>query len=542
MFQSVMSGAIYGINGQLITVEADVSNGFPGFTMVGYLASEVKEARERVLTAIKNTGMAIPPKRIVINMSPADIRKQGTVFDLAIALAMAAAMEKLPAKKLEDTLFIGELGLDGSVPGVRGVLALAMLAKEKHIKKVMVPMENKKEAEAVGGIEVIGIASLSEAIAYLKGKEGESMAEKQAAVQDVTGRSLIFGNSHVTYSAKAEEALLDDAVPENAESAGEALPDFSELLGQELLKRAIELSLAGGHHLLISGPPGIGKSMAAKCIPSVLAPLDDEESMEVTKIHSVAGLMSPGGALMRRRPFRTPHHSASAQSIVGGGHVPVPGEVSLAHRGVLFLDELTEFNRRTIEMLRQPLEDGAVTISRVHGNYRFPARFILVAAMNPCPCGYFPDRTRCRCTQKQVKAYLNRVSMPMLDRFDITIEASPVKFKDIRTKATGMSSAQMRSHIEQARRMQKERFKNHLMTNAQMEGEILKKFCRLNSQAEKFIEAIYKKEEMSTRGYCKLLRTARTAADIEGCDTVGERHIYEAAGYRGFDKKYWGNL
>lgn len=222
--------------------------------------------------------------------------------------------------------------------------------------------------------------------------------------------------------------------------------------------------------------------------------------------------------------------------------MPVPGEVSLAHRGVLFLDELTEFNRRTIEMLRQPLEDGAVTISRVHGNYRFPARFILVAAMNPCPCGYFPDRARCRCTQKQVKAYLNRVSMPMLDRFDITIEASPVKFKDIAVKGTGMSSAQMRGHISQARQMQKERFKNHLMTNAQMEGELLKKFCCLNSQAEKFIETIYKKEEMSTRGYCKLLRTARTAADIEGCDTVCERHIYEAAGYRGFGKKYWGNL
>lgn len=528
MFQSVMSGAVYGINGQLITVEADVSNGFPGFTMVGYLASEVKEAKERVLTAIKNTGMDIPPKRIVINMSPADIRKQGTVFDLSIALAMMAAMGRLPAKRLEDTLVIGELGLNGGVLGVRGILALAMLAKEKHIKKVMVPMENKREAEAVGDIEVIGVSSLLEAVAYLKSSPLKGMVCKDTVGEGTTGGfERNFSESHVTCVTKADD---------------EGVHDFSELLGQEVLKRAIELALAGGHHLLISGPPGVGKSMAAKCIPSVLSPLSDEESMEVTRIHSVAGLVPPGSALMRQRPFRTPHHSASAQSIVGGGHVPVPGEVSLAHRGVLFLDELTEFNRRTIEMLRQPLEDGAVTISRVHGNYRFPARFILVAAMNPCPCGYFPDRARCRCTQKQVKAYLNRVSMPMLDRFDITIEASPVKFKDIAVKGTGMSSAQMRGHISQARQMQKERFKNHLMTNAQMEGELLKKFCCLNSQAEKFIETIYKKEEMSTRGYCKLLRTARTAADIEGCDTVCERHIYEAAGYRGFGKKYWGNL
>lgn len=519
MFKSVMTGAVYGVSGRLITVEADVSNGFPGFTMVGYLASEVREARERVLTAIKNTGMDIPPKRMIVNMSPADIRKQGTVFDLAIALAMMSAMGRLSDAGLSDVMFAGELGLDGTVVGVRGVLSLALLAKEKHIRRLMVPFENKREAEAVAGLEVIGVHTLSEAVCYLK--NGGLLAEeyKQVKVQPEAGVSAYAGS--------------------DGEYAG---CDFSMLMGQERLKRAIELSVAGGHHLLISGPPGVGKSMASKCIPSVLAPLSDEESMEVTKIHSVAGLVPAGGSLVRRRPFRTPHHSASVQSIVGGGHIPVPGEVSLAHRGILFLDELTEFNKRTLEALRQPLEDGTVTISRVYGNYRFPAQFTLVAAMNPCPCGYFPDRTKCRCTQKQIKSYLNRISMPMLDRFDMTIEASPVKYEDIRAVHGGLSSEKMRAHIQRARQMQRARFKNDTMTNSQMNGELLKKFCSPNSRTEKLLEAIYKKEEISTRGYCKLLKTARTAADMEGSARLCERHIYEALGYRTFDERYWGNL
>lgn len=537
MFKSVMTGAVYGVSGRLITVEADVSNGFPGFTMVGYLASEVREAKERVLTAIKNTGMSIPPKRMIVNMSPADIRKQGTVFDLAIALAMMAAMGGVSDRQFDDMMFAGELGLSGAVIGVRGVIALALLAKERHIGRLMVPFENKREAEAVSGIEVIGVHTLSEAVVYLNNgklpKDAGDFAacrEGSMVLPEDTAGSLVLKT--VLSEKGAQTGCDDDSLSY----------DFSMLLGQERLKRAIAISVAGGHHLLISGPPGVGKSLASKCIPSVLSPLSDEESMEVTRIHSVAGLIPAGSALVQKRPFRAPHHSASVQALVGGGHIPVPGEVSLAHRGILFLDELTEFNRQTIEALRQPLEDGAVTISRVQGNYTFPAQFTLVAAINPCPCGYFPDRTKCRCTQKQIKTYLNRLSRPVLDRFDMTIEASPIKYEDMKLSGGGMSSAQLRASIGHARRMQKDRFQNDTMTNARMNGELLKKFCSPDSRTEKFLKTIYKKEDMSTRGYCKLLRTARTAADMDSSDKVLEQHIYEALSYRTFDKSYWGNL
>ncbi len=513
MFKSVISGAVYGVSGRLITVEADVSNGFPAFTMVGYLASEVREAKERVLTAIKNTGTAIPAKRMVVNMAPADIRKQGTAFDLAVALAMLAAMGKLSEKNLKETMVVGELGLQGRVIGVRGVLPLALLAKEKGMKRMIVPIENQQEACAVGDVEVIGVETLSDAVNYL-----------------------------MTGSLLESDALSRNISLEEKDATPSKCHDFSELMGQERLKRAIELAIAGGHHLLMIGPPGIGKSMAAKCIPSILSPLSEAERMEVTRIHSVAGLVRPGSGLVKDRPFRSPHHSASAQSLVGGGRFPMPGEISLAHTGVLFLDELTEFNRRTIEMLRQPLEDGEVTISRVYGNYTFPASFILVAAMNPCPCGYFPDRTKCRCTINQIKSYLNHVSFPILDRFDITIEASPIRYEDMTAKKPGMDSKRMRAHIEKARQMQRRRLKNDLMTNARMDGESLKQFCCLDARTEKLLETIYKKEDMSTRGYCKLLRTARTAADIDGSDMICEHHIYEAAGYRTLDKRYWRNI
>lgn len=509
MFKSVLTGTVDGIDGRLITVEADISNGFPGYTMVGYLSSEVKEAKERVMTAIKNTKLQIPPKKIVVSMSPADIRKQGTVFDLPIAVAVTAAMDMLPQRCLNDVMLAGELSLKGAVVAVKGILPLAVLAREKGIKKFIVPYDNQKEAAAVLGKKAVGVRSLEETLSYLNGNT------------DIEDRE-------VSDSGKRGEALHTT--------------DFSELIGQELLKRCIEIAIAGGHHLLILGPPGVGKSMAAKCIPSVLPPLTEKESLEVTKIYSVAGLVAPETGLMVTRPFRKPHHSSSAQAIIGGGRIPVPGEISLAHRGVLFLDELAEFNKRTIEMLRQPLEDGTVTVSRVHGNYCFPASATLVAAMNPCPCGYFPDRTKCRCTPQQIKNYLGRVSRPLLDRFDMTAEASPIGYEKLTSQNKGMTSAEMYAHIERALKMQYSRFKSRTMTNGRMSTDDIKRYCGMEKVKKSFLEVMYKKEEISTRGYYKILRTARTAADIDGCENIEERHIYEAVCCRGIENKYWKSI
>lgn len=525
MFKSVLAGAIYGVDGRLITVEADISNGFPGYTMVGYLSSEVKEAKERVMTAIKNTKLQIPPQKIVVSMSPADIRKQGTAFDLPIAVAVTAAMDMLPQQCLDDVMLAGELSLKGGVVAVRGILPLAVLAREKRVKKFIVPYDNLKEAEAVLGAKAVGVRSLEETLNYLNGNKS---IENRKSPGLCSISDNISGN--ISYSVSEKEERTASGA------------DFSDLFGQELLKRCIEIAVAGGHHLLILGAPGVGKSMAAKCIPSILPPLTEAESLEVTKIHSVAGLIAPGTGLIHTRPFRSPHHSSSAQAIIGGGRVPVPGEISLAHRGILFLDELAEFNKRTIEMLRQPLEDGAVTVSRVYGNYRFPASATLVAAMNPCPCGYFPDRTKCRCTSKQIRDYLGRVSRPLLDRFDLTAEASPVRYEDLSAQNKGMTSAEMYGHIERAIGMQYSRFKSYTMTNARMSIEDINRCCSMDRVKKSFLEAMYKKEEISTRGYYKILRTARTAADIDGSEQIEERHLYEAVCCRGAEKKYWKSI
>lgn len=509
MYKKVISGAVYGIAGRMITVEADISCGFPSFTMVGYLASEVREARERVMTAVKNSGVSIPAKRIVVNLSPADIRKQGTAYDLPIAVAMMAAMGAVSGRFMSETMIVGELGLEGRVRPVKGILPLALLAKASGIRRMIVPKENAEEAGLAGDLCIFGVESLVEAAVCLN--------DEKAAAKVRTETS-----EKIRSKKEAEEG-----------------PDFSELLGQEVLKRGIEIAAAGGHHLLMIGPPGVGKSLAARCIPSVLPKMGFEESMEVTKIHSVAGQMN-GAGLMTVRPFRAPHHSASVQALIGGGRIPVPGEVSLAHRGVLFLDELAEFGRRTLETLRQPLEDGEVTISRVYGTYKFPARLMLVAAMNPCPCGYYPDKNRCLCTPKQVEGYIGHISRPILDRFDMTIEASPVSYEKLSCSKKGMSSAQMSVRIEAARDIQAKRFGNRMRLNSEMDKAQIQTFCRPDADGSAYLKAIYEAGKISTRGYYKILKVARTAADLDGSEQIRGVHLYEAAGFRSIDQKYWG--
>lgn len=512
MYKKVISGAVYGITGRMITVEADISCGFPSLTMVGYLASEVREARERVMTAVRNSGFQIPAKRIVVNLSPADIRKQGTAFDLPIAAAVMAAMGNIRSRYMSETMIVGELGLQGNVMPVRGILPLALLAKESGLTRMIVPEMNAAEAGLVSGLAVTGVGSLAEAAAVLNDRNMavKMMQEKETA------------------------AYMTDCVRKSKES-----PDFSELFGQEVLKRGIEIAAAGGHHLLMVGPPGVGKSLAARCIPSVLPQMSFEECLEVTKIHSVAGQMS-GDGLMTKRPFRAPHHSASVQALIGGGRIPMPGEISLAHRGVLFLDELPEFGRRTLETLRQPLEEGEVMISRVYGNYIFPARMMLVAAMNPCPCGFYPDRNRCYCTSRQVEEYIGHISRPILDRFDMTIEAAPVSYEKLTFSKQGLSSAQMRPRIEAARSVQAARFGNSMQLNSEMNKRQIETYCRLDADGSSYMKEIYNSGMVSTRGYYKILKVARTAADIDGSEKITGEHIYEAAGFRSIDQKYWG--
>lgn len=515
MFTSVFSGAIVGVEGRLISVEADISDGFPVYAMVGYLASEVKEAKERVMAAIRNAGFYLPAKRIIINLSPADIRKEGTAFDLPIAVSILAAMGQIRRTALSGTMIAGELSLNGAVAPVRGILPLVCLAKAMGIKKCVIPYDNLEEGRLVKTVQVIGMKSLSQTIACLNGEDDGKFKEQN------TSGSVMQKSS----SGRPELKALD----------------FAHIYGQELLKRGIEVAASGMHHLLMVGTPGTGKSMAAQCIPSILPEMTFEESLEVTKIHSVAGLIGAGGALVTKRPFRQPHHSISGYAMIGGGMMPKPGEISLAHHGVLFLDELAEFSRRSIEVLRQPLENRKVTISRTHGRYEFPANFMLVAAMNPCPCGYYPDRERCQCSARQIRQYIGKISQAMLDRFDIGIEMCPISFEEMNSHKSGKSSAQMKQSVERARAVQRERFRREsFYFNGQMDAEAVLRYCVLKKHEQSVLKEAYSRLGLSARGYHKILKTARTIADMDGSADIEEKHLHEAICYRSMDKKYWG--
>ena len=510
-FSTILSAAVDGLQAELIRVEADVSNGLPVFHMVGYLSTEVREAGERVRTAIRNSGYEYPPKRTVVNLSPATVRKRGASFDLPIAAAILTALGQIPPGSAKDCLMIGELGLNGSVGKVPGILPMVMEAARQGIRRCIIPEENAGEGRLVKGMEIIGVSSLKEAAALLQGKP----------------------------CAKQRKESLEKKC--EVERTGEdRIPDFAELQGQENVRRAAEIAVAGGHNLLMIGPPGSGKSMTARCMAGILPPPDEEESLEITRIYSVLGLVDPEAPLIRQRPFREVHHTATRAALIGGGTVPRPGEISLAHGGILFLDELPEFNRSVLEVLRQPLENREIRLSRTHGTYRFPADFMLVAAMNPCPCGNYPDLSKCRCTPSQIQMYLGRISRPFLDRIDLCVEAPRIGFGSLTGTARQESSSEIRKRVVRVRAIQKKRYeKEGIRNNAALRTEDLKRYCVLGNREKKLMERAFSQMELTARGYQRILRTARTIADLDGEARIRENHLREALSLRMIDEKYW---
>ncbi len=515
-FSTVLSAAIEGLKVEFVQVEADVSNGLPVFHMVGYLSSEVKEAGERVRTAIKNSGFDYPAKRTVVNLSPATLRKRGASFDLPIAVSILSSLGEVPAGNGEKCLIIGELSLDGRVRKVPGILPVTMEAFENGITCCIVPKENEAEGNLVTGMKVIGVESLQEAADFLNGERNVNVPDKTRKIKKFCG---------VQVSQKENEGRL---------------PDFSQIKGQENVKRAAEIAVSGGHNLLMIGPPGSGKSMTAKCIAGILPPLDLKESMEITRIYSVLGLLKEEMPLIQERPFREVHHTATRSSLIGGGTVPRPGEISLAHRGVLFLDELPEFRKSVLEVLRQPLEERSIRIARTYGNYVFPADFMLVAAMNPCPCGCYPDLEKCTCTPAQIQMYLNRISRPFLDRIDLCVEAPRIRYEELTEEKKSESSEVIRKRVYQVREIQKERYRGTgITTNAMLGTDDIKKYCGLDAAESKLMERAFTMMELTVRAYHRIIKTARTIADMDGEEKIREQHLREALGYRMVDKKYW---
>ncbi|MDO4330575.1 MAG: YifB family Mg chelatase-like AAA ATPase [Lachnospiraceae bacterium] len=506
MFQKVISAGLWGIDGFLVAVEADIHDGLPGFLLTGNLAQETREAQERVRIALKNADIRLPPKKITVNLSPADIRKDGTAYDLAIAAAVLGAFGIFPDSLLRDALVAGELGLNGEVKPVRGVLSLVSAARDGGLKRCFLPKENALEGSIVTGIEIIPVASIQELTEML---------------QDPERISVLNGDAWRTM-----EENMDDTYP----------IDFSELNGQPLVRRATEVAVAGRHNILYIGSAGTGKTMAAKRIPTIMPPLSREESIQISKIYSISGLLPPETPLMTRRPFRSPHHTITSTALAGGGVIPKPGEISLASSGVLFLDELPEFSGKVIEILRQPLEDRVVTVSRLYGSYIFPANTMLAAAANPCPCGFYPDRTRCHCSPGQVKRYIGKISKPILDRIDITVEAAPITYEEFRRTHRNESSAQIRQRVVRAHQIQRSR---QGFFNGEMGVREIQQYCVLDASEEEYLRGVYQNMKLSARACHKILKVARTIADLDGKEQIEKVHLCEAIGYRSLEEKYW---
>lgn len=515
MFCKVISGALRGLDCYPVAVEVDVSAGLPCMELVGFLSSEVREAKERVRVAMQNCNVPIPAKRVTINLSPANIKKAGSSFDLPIAVGILSDMKKIEAIWLEQVLFLGELGLDGSVKAVKGVLPIVLDAKKRGIKACVIPKENEKEGRLVQDIEILGVSHFDQIIKLVE-KTEISSGLKEACT--INSKDKIEDNKqNVQNEQKQKETDLD----------------FSQVAGQEVVKRAALVAAAGFHHFLMLGVPGAGKTMIAKRIPGILPELSMEECLEVSKIYSISGMLTEG-KLMDKPPFINPHHSMTMQALTGGGNIPMPGALSLAHKGVLFLDEMTEFKRATLDSMRQPLEEKKIQIARASGTYEYPSDFMLIGAMNLCPCGYFPDLSKCRCTPYERKRYIGKVSGPIIDRMDICISVEPLSIKELTKKEikSDLTSEKMMELVKAARRIQKERYiGTEVIYNSHLNNQMIKKYCLLDKHTEILLEDIFKKRKLSARAYYRILKVARTIADLDQSGQIKEKHVIEALSY-----------